>query len=243
MAGDLEALGEGSVAARGESGDAFVVENPWLLRASLAGGQLQARLGSMVAYQGRIAFERSRPGLKRLFKRALTTEGGRLMKVSGTGEVFLAHLAQQVFRLHLEDDQVTCSSRHVLAFEEGIEWDIRRVRRGLAGKVAGGLFNTHLNGTGWVALVSEGRPVLLRPADAPTYADPQAAVAWSGGLETAFRTDFQARTLIGLGSGESVQMELKGDGWVLVQPSEGGPAAGGSRSRGGGGLLDLILGT
>lgn len=57
-----------------------------------------------------------------------------------------------------------------------------------------------------------------------------------------FRTDAQARTLIGLGSGESVQMELKGDGWVLVQPSEGGPAGGGSRSRGDGGLLDLILG-
>jgi uncharacterized protein (AIM24 family) len=236
MQGDLEALGERSEV---EGEDAFTLENPWLLKAALAGGALQGRLGSMVAYQGEFRFERTRAGWRRIFKRALTPEGGRLMEVSGVGEVFLAHLAKQIYRVRLDDEEVTCNSRNVLAFESGIEWDIRRVRRGLAGKVAGGLFNTHLSGSGWVALVSEGQPVLLRPSEAPTFADPQAAIAWSGSLETTFKSGFQARTFIGLGSGESVQMGFQGEGWVLVQPSEG-HQAGGSSGGGAGGLLDLL---
>ena len=235
MKGDLETVRERSADA---APDAFALENPWLLKATLDGGELQARLGSMVAYQGELRFERARAGWRRIFKRALTTEGGRLMKVSGKGQVLLAHLALQVYRLRLEDDEVTCNSRNLLAFESGIDWDIRRIRRGLAGQVTGGLFNTYLSGSGWVALVSDGQPVLLTPSQAPTYADPQAAIAWSGGLQTTFKTDVQVRTFLGLGSGESVQMGFQGEGWVLVQPSEGWPAQGGSS--GGGGFLDLL---
>jgi uncharacterized protein (AIM24 family) len=236
MQGDLESVRERPEA---ETEEAFALENPWLLKATLSGGDLQARLGSMVAYQGELRFERARSGWRRIFKRALTTEGGRLMRVTGTGQVLLAHMALQVYRVRLENEDVTCNSRNLLAFESGIDWDIRRVRRGLAGKVAGGLFNTYLSGSGWVALVSDGQPVLLRPSEAPTYADPQAAIAWSGGLQTTFKADVQARTFIGLGSGESVQMGFQGDGWVLVQPSEGHPAAA-SSSGGGGGLFDLL---
>jgi uncharacterized protein (AIM24 family) len=70
-----------------------------------------------------------------------------------------------------------CGMDEAGAFESGIDWDIRRVPRGVVGKVAGGLFNTHLSGSGWLALVSDGQPVLLRPAEAPTFADPQAAIA------------------------------------------------------------------
>jgi uncharacterized protein (AIM24 family) len=234
--GDLETVRERPAA---EPEDAFALENPWLLKATLSDGELQARLGSMVAYQGEFRFERARAGWRRIFKRALTTEGGRMMKVSGTGQVLLAHSALQIYRLRLENDEITCNSRNLLALESGIEWDIQRVRHGLAGKVAGGLFNTYLRGSGWVALVSDGQPVLLSPSEAPTFADPQAAIAWSGGLQTTFKADVQARTLIGLGSGESVQMGFQGEGWVLVQPSEGHPSEGSSGS-GGGGLFDLL---
>jgi uncharacterized protein (AIM24 family) len=90
-----------------------------------------------------------------------------------------------------------------------------------------------------VALVSDGQPVLLRPSEVQTFADPQSAIAWSGSLETTFKGDFQARTFIGLGSGESVQMGFRGEGWVLVQPSEGHQASG-SSGGGGGGLFDLL---
>jgi uncharacterized protein (AIM24 family) len=91
--------------------------------------------------------------------------------------------------------------------------------------LAGGLFNVHLDGTGDVALLSDGEPVRLNISEAPTFADPQAGIAWSGGVSTTLRADVQARTLIGLGSGESFQLGFEGSGWALVQPSEGRPDA------------------
>ena len=39
------------------------------------------------------------------------------------------------------------------------------------------------------------------------------------------KTDMQARSLIGFGSGESLQLGFTGEGWVLIQPSEGRPVA------------------
>jgi uncharacterized protein (AIM24 family) len=87
--------------------------------------------------------------------------------------------------------------------------------------MGGGLFNTSLHGTGWVAILSDGPPVLLNVASAPTFADAQAAITWSSGVSTSIRTDFKMKNLVGRGSGESIQMSFQGDGWVLVQPSEG----------------------
>jgi uncharacterized protein (AIM24 family) len=95
------------------------------------------------------------------------------------------------------------------------------VKGGAAGVLAGGLFNINLRGAGFVALVSDGEPVRLDVSEAATFCDPQAAIAWSGGVETSLKTDVQAKTLIGLGSGESFQLGFSGKGWVLVQPSEG----------------------
>jgi len=48
------------------------------------------------------------------------------------------------------------------------------------------------------------------------------------------------RTFIGLGSGESVQMGFQGEGWVLVQPSEGRAEGSASSGGSGGGLLNLL---
>jgi uncharacterized protein (AIM24 family) len=87
--------------------------------------------------------------------------------------------------------------------------------------LAGGLFNIHLSGTGLVALLSDGDPLRLDVSEAPTFADPQAAIAWSGGVTTNLKADVQAKSLIGMGSGESLQVGFSGQGWVLVQPSEG----------------------
>ena len=95
------------------------------------------------------------------------------------------------------------------------------MKGGTTGVLAGGLFNIQLRGTGLVALVSDGEPLRLDVAEAPTFVDPQAAIAWSGGVSTNLKTDMQAKSLIGMGSGESVQLALSGQGWVLVQPSEG----------------------
>ena len=145
------------------------------------------------------------------------------MQATGTGELFLAHQAMLVHVLALDDDSLTVNGSNILAFDAGIDWDITRVKGGAAGMLAGGLFNVHLRGTGTVALLSDGEPVRLDVSEAPTFGDPQAAIAWSGSVTTNLKTDVQAKSLIGMGSGESFQLGFSGQGWVLVQPSEGRP--------------------
>jgi len=107
--------------------------------------------------------------------------------------------------------------------------------------MAGGLFNMALSGSGWVAIISDGPPVLLNTGDAPTFADPQAAITWSSGVATSMKTDVKLKNFIGRGSGESMQMAFQGAGWVLVQPSEGRITAVPGQS-GGGGLLGNLGG-
>ena len=206
-----------------ETGQAFTAQGPRLLKIELSETSVMAKNGSMVAYQGDVHFEHKGGGLGRLLKKAATGEQLRLMEASGTGELFLANQAMLVHVLSLQDDSVTVNGENILAFQTSIDWDVTRVKGGTAGVLAGGLFNIHLRGTGLVALVSDGEPVKLDVSEAPTFADPQAAIAWSGGVQTNLRTDVQAKSLIGLGSGESFQLGFSGQGWVLVQPSEGRP--------------------
>jgi uncharacterized protein (AIM24 family) len=223
-----------------ESQDAFALQNSKLLKVSLQQVTIQAKLGSMVAYQGDVKFEHAGSGgMGRLVKKAVTGEGTKLMKMEGAGEVFLADTAQDIHLIYLENDQVTCNGANVLAFDAGIDWDIQRAGGG-ASTLAGGLYNMALSGTGWVAIISDGPPVLLNVATAPTFADPQAAITWSSGVSTSIKTDVNIKNLIGKGSGESIQVAFAGQGWVLVQPSEGrvAPTTGGS---GGGGGLGKIL--
>jgi uncharacterized protein (AIM24 family) len=222
-----------------KSTDAFALQNAKLLKVSLNQVTIQAKLGSMVAYQGSVSFEHAGSGgMSRLLKKAVTGEGARLMKITGTGEVFLADRAQEIHLIYLEDDRITVNGESLLAFDTDIDWDIERLQ-GASGMMAGGLFNTVLHGTGWVAVLSDGPPVLLNVAEAPTFADAQAAITWSSGVTTSIRTDFKMKSLIGRGSGETVQLAFSGEGWVLVQPSEGRVDA----SAGGGGGLGNLLGS
>jgi uncharacterized protein (AIM24 family) len=204
-----------------ETGEAFTIQNPRLLKVELSETTVMARSGAMVAYQGDVRFEHKGGGLSRLLKKAATGESLKLMQANGTGEMFLAHQAMLVHVVRLSNDSMTVSGSNILAFEAGIDWDITKVKGGTAGMLAGGLFNVGLSGTGLVALMSDGEPLRLDVAEAPTFADPAAAIAWSGGVTTNLKSDVQAKTLIGLGSGESFQLGFSGQGWVLIQPSEG----------------------
>jgi uncharacterized protein (AIM24 family) len=226
-----------------ESQNAFSLQNSKLLKVELNQVTIQARLGSMVAYQGDVKFEHAGSGgVGRMLKKAMTGEGTQLMKISGTGEVFLADQAQDVHLIYLENDSITVNGPNLLAFDSGIDWDIKRVQ-GASSMMGGGLFNMSLQGTGWVAILSDGPPVLLNVASAPTFADAQAAITWSSGVTTGIKTDVNLKTLIGRGSGESVQMSFAGQGWVLVQPSEGRVhAAGQGSGSGGSGLGGLLNG-
>jgi len=227
-----------------QSAYAFALQNSKLLKVRLDQGTIQAKLGSMVAYQGDVSFEHAGSGgMSRMLKKAVTGEGARMMKMTGSGEVFLADLAQDVHLLQLENEKITVNSANLLAFDADIDWDIERVQ-GAGAMMGGGLFNTSLRGTGYVAILSDGPPVMLDVASAPTFADAQAAITWSEGVSTSVRTDFKMlKNLTGRGSGETIQMAFSGSGWVLVQPSEGRvEAAGGSGdSNSGGGVLGNLL--
>ncbi len=225
-----------------QSDQPFALQNSKLLKVSLNQVTIQARAGSMVAYQGEVSFEHSGSGgLSRMVKKAMSGEGTTLMKMSGTGEVFLAHTAQEIHLLYLENDAITVNGENLLAFDAGIDWDIRRVE-GVSGMMGGGLFNMALTGTGWVAIVSDGPPVLLNTGDAATFADPQAAITWASSVKTGIKTDIKLKNFIGRGSGESVQMSFTGPGWVLVQPSEGRVAQSTPSGGGAGGLLGNLTG-
>jgi uncharacterized protein (AIM24 family) len=222
------------------SQEAFALQNSKLLKVNLQEVTIQAKLGSMVAYQGDVSFEHAGSGgVSRLVKKAVTGEGASLMKISGTGEAFLGDQAQDIHLIKLENDQITCNGANLLAFDSGIEWDIRREKG--ASAMAGGLFNMALSGSGWVAVISDGPPVLLQTGEAPTYADPSAAITWASSVQTSIKTDVNLKTLTGRGSGETVQMAFSGPGWVLVQPSEGRVQA--AKGAGGaGGLLGNLTG-
>ncbi|MBA2515365.1 MAG: AIM24 family protein [Solirubrobacterales bacterium] len=217
------------------STEAFALQNSKLLKVRLDQVTVQSKLGSMVAYQGDVTFEHAGSGgMGRLIKKAVSGEGTSLMKITGSGEVFLADTAQDIHLIYLENDLITVNGPNLLAFDSGIDWDIKRMQGGSSAMMAGGLFNMSLQGTGWVAILSDGPPVLLNVAQAPTFADAAAAITWSSGVQTSIKTDFKMKNLIGRGSGESIQMAFSGQGWVLVQPSEGRPVAPAASSSGGG---------
>ena len=86
--------------AETETGQPFTKQNSKLLKVELNQITIQAKLGSMVAYQGDVSFEHAGSGgLSRMVKKAVSGEGTKLMKMSGTGEVFLAETAQDIHLL------------------------------------------------------------------------------------------------------------------------------------------------
>jgi uncharacterized protein (AIM24 family) len=108
----------------------------------------------------------------------------------------------------------------LLAFEPSLSWDIKMMRK-LSAMIAGGLFNVKLEGHGMLAITTHHEPLtLMVEPGRPVRTDPQATIAWSGGLQPEFRTDISLKSLIGRGSGESIQMEFTGQGFVVIQPYE-----------------------
>ncbi len=228
------------------SADPFVLQNKKMLKISMQYGPVWARTGSMVAYQGDVRFENTGSGgLNKMLKSAVTGEGVKVMRCTGSGELFVADLASEIQVFYLENDMVSVNGNNVLAFSSSIEWDIHRVQaRG--GMMAGGLFNVSLRGTGYVAVTTKGDPVALDVAGSPTFADAQAVVLWTSGVSMDIRVDTGGiGSMIRGGTGETLQMAFGGQGYVLVQPSEsvveGGHQGQAGSSGGAGGLLGGLI--
>jgi uncharacterized protein (AIM24 family) len=224
--------------------DPFSLQNKKLLRVDMRYGEVIARLGSMVAYQGDVRFAKKSTGVSKMFKSAMTGEGVSVMVCSGSGELFLADDASEIQIMYLENDAISVNGRNVLAFSNSIQWDIHRIQaRGAA--MTGGLYNVALRGTGYVAVTTKGEPIALDVASAPTFADAQAVVLWTSGVSMDVRIDTGGLgSMLRGGTGELLQMAFGGQGYVLVQPSEsvtdGGHQGGGNQ--GPGGMLGQMLG-
>lgn len=216
------------------SEESLSLQNPRMLKARLEGAELLARQGAMVAYQGQIDFAyEGAGGVGRFLKKALTGEGVPLMRCRGTGDVFLAQDANELHILDLDgNDGVTVNGANVLAFEPGLAWDIRRVEG--ASALSGGVFNMVFSGRGRLVVSAFGTPVVLSTGEAPTYADLQSAVAWSSSLQTRLVRTAGAAALIGRGSGEAFQLAFSGQGFLVVQASEGPVAPPHNHGQGGG---------
>ena len=226
-----------------EGQDPFSLQNKKLLRVDMRYGEVWARTGSMVAYQGDVRFaNKGSGGLGKMLKSAATGEGVKMMQCSGSGELFVAESASEIQVMYLENDSLSVNGRNVLAFSNSIQWDIHRISTSGAA-MTGGRYNVALRGTGYVAVTTKGDPIALDVASAPTFADADAVVLWTAGVSMKVRVDTGGLgSMIRGGSGELVQMAFGGQGYVLVQPSEsvqdGGHSSGTQSS---GGMLGQFL--
>ncbi|WP_442816390.1 AIM24 family protein [Streptomyces sp. NBC_01233] len=183
-------------------------------------GEVLARQGSMVAFRGNLQFERKGQGIGGMLKRAVTGEGLALMSVRGQGEAWFAHQAANCFIIDFEPgDALTVNGRNVLCFDPTLSYEIKMVKG--AGMTGGGLFNSLFTGTGKLAVICDGNPIIIPvTAQVPVYVDTDAVVGWSAQLETGLHRSQSIGSMIRGGSGEAVQLMLRGEGFVIVRPSE-----------------------
>lgn len=204
-------------------------------------GECHARQGAMVAYRGNLQFEVKSQGVGNFLKRAVTGEGVSLMAVRGQGEVWFAAAAHDCFLLDLDPgDALSINGRNILCFDPTLQYDIQMVRG--AGMFGGGLFNSVFTGQGRLAISCDGQPLVIPVSpQAPVFVDTDSVVGWSAGLQTGIQKSQSLKSLLKGGSGELFQLALHGQGFVIVQPSEGQHVPQQS-SGGGGGLLGNVLG-
>ncbi|MFG3103919.1 AIM24 family protein [Streptomyces sp. NPDC048182] len=200
----------------------MTVENAKCVR-YVVNGEMLARQGAMVAFRGDLGFERKGQGVGGMLKRAMTGEGLPLMTVRGQGEAWFAHEAQNCFVVDIEaGDEFTVNGRNVLCFDATLSYRIATVKG--AGISGGGLFNSVFSGQGRLGLVCEGNPLVIPvSAQAPVYVDTDAVVGWTAALETSLHRSQSLGSMLRGGSGEAVQLVLRGEGYVVVRPSEATP--------------------
>jgi uncharacterized protein (AIM24 family) len=207
----------------------FRLQSSKVLAVDLTGDAVKAKNGSMVAYDGQMAFKKltgGGEGLRGMVTRRLTGEQMTLMEVKGHGTCFFADRASEINLVTLNGERLYVESSNLLATDGGLRTGTTFT--GLRGASQGnGLFTTTIEGHGQAAIMSDGPAVLLRVGPQyPLTVDPGAYVAHQGNLRQSFQSGVTFRTLIGEGGGEAFQIRFEGDGVVYVQPSERNTIAG-----------------
>ncbi|WP_392898809.1 AIM24 family protein [Streptomyces sp. LN699] len=201
----------------------FRLQGSKVLAVDLTGDAVKAKNGSMVAYDGQMAFKKMTgggEGLRGMVTRRLTGEQMTVMEVQGQGTCFFADRASEINLVHLRGEKLHVEAGNLLCTDAGLRTGTTFT--GLRGATSGnGLFTTTVEGSGQAAIMSDGPAVVLRvSAQYPLSVDPGAYVAHTGDLRQSFQSGVNFRTLIGEGSGEAFQIRFEGEGLVYVQPSE-----------------------
>ncbi|WP_163512891.1 AIM24 family protein [Fodinicola acaciae] len=184
-------------------------------------GEVLAKQGAMIAYRGNIQIETKSQGVGNFLKRQFTGEGLSLMVCRGQGEVWFADLAHDCFILDLEQgDALSINGRNVLVFDPSLQYDIKMVQG--AGMFGGGLFNSVFTGQGKVAITCDGQPIVIPvQPNYPVFVDTDAIIGWSANLQTSIHRSQGLKSILKGGSGEMFQIVFNGQGYVIIQPSEG----------------------
>ncbi|MEU3312907.1 TerD family protein [Streptomyces sp. NPDC006662] len=205
------------------TGARWTPQNQQLMRVDLAlgGGQpVLARQGSMVLYQGKVDFSYKGAGFAGRIVGNATGQEMQLMRCTGRGQVFLAENGAHLHAIELQGDGICVNSESVLAFDESLHHEVRRIEgHGIPG---GALFTMLFQGTGTVIVKTHGTPVVL-PVTPTTFADSNAIVAWSAASQVIVSSQVRLRRNAYPGhSGETVNLQFRGapGNFIVVQPYE-----------------------
>ncbi|MFD8817284.1 TerD family protein [Streptomyces sp. NPDC059627] len=204
------------------TGQRWTPQNSKLIRVDLGiGGQpVLARQGSMVLYQGKVDFSYKGAGFAGRIVGNATGQEMQLMRCTGNGQVFYAENSAHLHPVELQGDAICVSAESVLAFDESLQYEVRRIEgHGIPG---GALFTMQFQGTGTIVVKTHGTPVVL-PVTPTTFADCNAVVAWSAASQVIVSSQVRMRRNAYPGdTGESVNLQFRGapGNFIVVQPYE-----------------------
>ncbi|WP_328902215.1 TerD family protein [Streptomyces sp. NBC_00441] len=204
------------------TGQRWTPQNQQLMRVDLTmgGTGVLARQGSMVMYQGKVDFGYKGAGFAGRMVGNATGQEMQLMRCTGRGQVFLAEEGAHLHSIELQGDGVCVSAENVLAFDESLQYEVRRIEgHGIPG---GALFTMQFQGTGTLVVKTHGVPVVL-PVTPTTFADCNAVVAWSSASQVIISSQVRLRRNAYPGhSGETVNLQFRGapGNFIVVQPYE-----------------------
>ncbi|MCX4548361.1 TerD family protein [Streptomyces sp. NBC_01267] len=205
-----------------DTGQRWTPQNKYLMRADLTVGDtpVLARQGSMVMYQGKVDFSYKGAGFAGRVVGHATGQDMQLMRCTGRGQVFFAENSTHLHPIELQGDGICVSAQNVLAFDETLQYEVRRIEgHGIPG---GALFTMLFQGTGTIIVKTHGSPVVL-PVTPTTFADCNAVVAWSSASQVIVSSQVRLRHNAYAGSsGESVNLQFRGapGNFIIVQPYE-----------------------
>lgn len=204
------------------TGQRWTPQSSKLIRVDLGmGGQpVLARQGSMVLYQGKVDFSYKGAGFAGRIVGNATGQEMQLMRCTGQGQVFLAENSTHLHPVELQGDAICVSAENVLAFDESLQYEVRRIEgHGIPG---GALFTMQFQGTGTIVVKTHGTPVVL-PVTPTTFVDSNAVVAWSAAAQVIVSSQVRMRRNAYPGhTGEGVNLQFRAapGNFVVVQPYE-----------------------